>query len=211
MAVEFEESSESGFDLSQSKYQKFLKSGVTGAELARNPSAHPEVAEALQYYVDRNLALHGSVPNIEERGGEFSGTLSKQFVGTSTVSEFHSTNVALRQEFVDAEIERQFGPQNITSQTSTAAGQIPGQGSSTTPTAAERDAIAAGFQTPLQLRLAGKPANVLTPPRLTTVGPRDPTIVTGAGVRRRRAQGKAAQTILTSDADALTGSETLLG
>ena len=187
----------------------FFESGITGAQLARNPSLSSTVAREIQRQIDVHISTTGSVPQTEPSSG-------LHFGDTSILFDFNSAEEALRQDFVNAEVDRRFGPQNVTSRSSTvnAAGvrtPVPGQGTSTTPTQAQRDEISASFLTPLDLLVAGKPANTQTRPPSSVAQPRIPTLVSGAGVQRRRLQGVATSTILTSDADDPIGSKTILG
>lgn len=208
----------------EKELKSVLSRGLTGADLARNPFLSPVVARALSGEVfTRNLAettlsdigglirnITGSkhIPNLGSLDAE-----SKRFKGTSLLSEFTTETARLKQAFVDEEVERQFGPQNVTSRTSIVNAQgvrvpVPGQSAITRPTQKQIDAIAASFRTPLQKLQPGQPTSLTPPAR-----PRDPTIISGAGVRRRRIV--AAPTILTSDSDARGGSvlggSTILG
>ena len=184
----------------------FLKSGVTGTKLARDPSRFPNVANALQAGIDIQMNRFGFVAPLAP------ASTSNFFAGTSFAFDFHNAQQSLKRDFVDAEIDRQFGQQNVTSQSSIvdSSGQrvpVSGQGT-TTPTAAQRAKIESGFLSPLQ-RVIRR-----LPPAAPVGGAdrkRAETIVSGAGTQRRRRAGAQAQTILTSDADGPIGGQTLLG
>jgi hypothetical protein len=188
---------------------KFLKSDTSAADLARNPSLYPLVAQGLQHTVNVDLRRGDGVVREKSRGG------AAILPGTSFAFEFHTAQQTLRQDFSSAETDRQFGDQNVLSRSSTVGPSgvrtpISGQGASGAPTVAERDAIAQGFRTPLELLIMGGSSNARTQPGPSTVGPRDPTIVSGGGIKRRKSRGAPQQTILTSDSDQLSG-RTLLG
>jgi len=196
--------------------RKFLRSGVDARQLARNPSRFLNVAKAVQNDIDTILSRQSFVPrnlkNAEIRTFLGVGSL----LGESFLFDFNREQQSLRRSFVDTEIERRFGPQNITSRTSTvtqsgARRPVPGQGAISPVTAAQRAEIESSFKTPLQISVFGG-ENPVTPPSDAVVKPRTPTIVSGAGIRRRRLRGTTRKgTILTSDADSLVGSQTILG
>jgi hypothetical protein len=189
---------------------------VTARELAKNPKL--AIAHARKLAARAGAFFEGSrEPTLEEAlhviGLEGGGTNLAQ---AQAVLDFYSESQALKQAFVDSEVARLYGDPNVTSRSSTVntAGvrtEISGQG--TTPTAEQIAAIAENFQTPLQLLEAGKDPNQLFRPS-SQLKPRTPTIVSGAGVRRRpRGSATPRPTLLTSDSDAavLTRGRTLLG
>ena len=187
----------------------FFASGITGAQLARNPNLSLTVAREMQRQIDVHISTTGSVPSTEPSSG-------LHFGDTSFLFDFNNAEQVLRQEFVNAEIGRRFGPQNVTSRSSTVNAEgvrttIPGQASSLTPTPAQFDEISVSFLTPLELIVTGKTANTQTRPPSSVAKPRIPTLVSGSGVQRRRLSGVATSTILTSDADEPIGGKTLLG
>lgn len=175
--------------------------------LAREPHRGRLVARELQRLIDASVRQHGFIVR-HEPGTELSGRDAK-------ILAFHNEQERLRQEFVDSEVTRRFGTQGVTSGTTVvnAAGErVPVAGRGTQATRAQRDEIGSSFMTPLQLLISGKSQTAFAKglPAPSVSGPKPPTIISGAGIQRRRARGAPAQTILTSDADALSG-ETLLG
>jgi len=136
-----------------------------------------------------------------------------KFEGTTFLSDFNNEQNRLRQNFITFEIEKQFGPQGITSTTVSST-------TNRTPTAAEISAIEHSFRTPLQQ--FGTTGKINLPPNPVSasgdrLGPRinqSPTIISGRGVQRRRQRSgrRAGPTILTSDAgDSAVGGRTILG
>ncbi len=201
-------------DLGKKELNRFFASGIGGAGVARNPERFPNVALVLEQQASRFIGQQGFVPQDIKRP-----SVASQVIPGSLTFDFHSAEQALRRNFTDAQIERQFGPQNITSVSSTVGPggvrtPIAGQRTSTAPTSAQREEIAAGFQTPTEiflLRKVGKSKQIRTQPAAPAVALRDPTIISGAGIQRRRAGGAPKPTILTSDADSPIGERTLLG
>lgn len=186
---------------------KLISSGIGGRDIARNPQQNRKFAVALQTNVNAQLLKQGFVSS--DPGG------NSIFSGTSFLADFNNAQQSLRQEFVAAETERRFGPQNITSRTSTVGPSgvrtpVPGQGVSTTPTAAQRSEIAFSFRSPIQTLFSGESSRITQPTVALPKAP-SPTIISGAGIQRRRVRGVQAPTILTSDADAPIGGRTLLG
>jgi len=192
--------------VSTHQFNKFFRSGPSGAQLARNPRGQfLQIAWRLQRDIDSQLGQRGFVTAPTQGQGGF------QF--KQAAFDFHNAQLALKRDFVTSEVERQFGPQGVTSQTTTvnASGQrvpVPGQASSTAPTSAQIRKIEQGFMSPLQRLITGQPPSSTPSPATRR---RDPTIVGGAGIQRRRAGGAPARTILTSDADEPIGGQTLLG
>ena len=186
---------------------RFFESGLSGADLARNPGLDGflNVSNFLQRELDR-LSRAATIAQ--------GGTPETRFGLTTAANQFDLAQRSLRGEFVNAEIERQFGPQGVTSVSSTVGPDgvrrpVAGQRASTTPTDAQRQRIEAGFRTPLQRILAGGRAGAAAPSAPSQ--PRQPTIVSGGGIQRKRATGAPKPTILTSDADTAIGGQTLLG
>ncbi len=186
--------------LDDRKIRNFFASGVSGAELARNPNLHIAVANTL-----------------------FTGIRSG-VLGREAAESFNTEQERLRRDFVDAEVLRRFGPQGVTSTTATQPGfrQVTSAdrdeiskafltpieqflahksgAQSTGPTPNTVSAPEAVIQRPqLSAGTSGTPA-------------RQRTLISGQGVQRRRpARGAAASTLLTSDADEPIGGGTLLG
>jgi len=191
---------------------QFLKSDIGGAALARNPSAYPNVAAALQLTIDRKLGNKRGFANPKSSGDDF-------LPDTTYAFDFYNEQQALRQEYSGSEIDRQFGQQGVISTSSTVNADgtrktIGGQDTSTTPTNEQRDAISSSYMTPFELLVADLPSNPATSPAPATLKARTPTIVTGAGVgstKRRFSQKSSGSTILSSDASLLTGKNTILG
>ncbi len=189
---------------------------ATAAELAADPKLAITFARKFQENIDAQLEAFGMVMSDP---GPISSGKDRSRIDPQAVFDFYNAQLQLQQDFVDAESERLFGSQDITSRSSTvnAAGArtpVPGHGSIATPEQIAE--IEARFLTPLQLIEAGKDPNSLVRPPGPEAKPRTPTIVSGAGAPRRRPRGVGAQrsTILTSDADALSGGpvgRTLLG
>lgn len=184
-----------------------IKRGITGADIARNPNINIGFANLLQAGADEKAAnIAAGNPNLEIDATDD----LKEF---SFLDDFISGVSAIKQDFITGEIERQFGPQNITS--TTAAGGVGRK-----PTADEIAAIGASFQSPLARLVAGKPP---LPGLVERPGQRPgktppPTIISGQrqqpGRQRRRARGEAlAPTILTSDSGpgGEIGGPTILG
>ena len=189
----------------QKLVNKFIKSGISGAQLARNPrtGGFLKVANLIQGELDR-----GS----REVGGTARWGLE------SFAVDFDLAQQSLRREFIGAETERLFGPQNVTSRTSTVGPggvrvPVPGQGTTTTPTAEQIKNIESSFRTPFQRILSGeRGTGAVARGGSAAQQRRQPTVVSGAGVQRKRpATGAPKPTILTSDADAQIGGQTLLG
>lgn len=190
-----------------------LADNTVAVELAKNPKRNRAMARALQKGVDFFINSRGFVP----QGKSGATTMGSPSRANQNVFLFHKEQERLRNEFVDSELERRFGPQNITGSTSivNAAGErvpVSGQGI-IKATQAQRDEVSSSFLTPLQLLNAGKSQDAFTRGLANplVVGSKERTIIGGAGIQRRRARGKSARTILTSDADELIGGKTLLG
>ncbi len=179
-----------------------IERGITGADLARNPDTDVFFAALLQQELDfRNEQIaKGKKP---AKSGFFTG--SGEFV-----KDFGAAQAEIRREFIDAEVERLFGPQNVTSSTT------PG-GVGRVPTAAQLTEIEGRFRSPLELSLAhqqfvtsvakGAKPETKTPP---------PTLISGQrqqARRRPRRSDLAAPTILTGDAQSgrSLGGSTILG
>lgn len=208
--------------LSERRVKKILDRGLTGADLARNPHLDPSMAASLaqesflRSTATRTASRIGGVlkernPNIYTPDFDLSDVKDGPLEGTSLLQEYRDEVERLRRAFIDTEVERQFGPQNITSRTSTVNAQgvrvlVPGQTATTRPTREQVSKITEGFRTPLELLQSGQPAK-----NVAGLNPRSPTIVSGRGVRRRSME----PTILTSDSDSrrggTLGGSTILG
>ena len=175
-------------------------------ELARNPKKNLGNANFLQRAVNEKLRLKGFIDNTDSQEGRI-------------LSAYFNEQERLKKSFVESELERQFGVQNITGSTTTvnAAGQrvaVGGDTQNIQATKAQQSKVQSSFKTPLQLQKSGQSqaafAASLPPPLISRR--KDPTIISGAGIRRRRlSRGGPQQTILTSDADSQIGDQTLLG
>lgn len=190
----------------------FLNSGTSGAELARSPQLFPKTAMLLQMDINRDLKRDGTV---RQKSASFN-----TFPGASFAFDFHTAQQELRREFVNVEVERRFGPQDVLSRSSTVGPDgvrrpVPGQGTSASLTDTQREEISSSFVSPLQRIVLPNSVSGITPPTPSVIGPRNPTIISGAGIRRRRPRGGTSEsTILTSDASgsvAPSGGRTLLG
>jgi len=196
------------------------KRGATAFELARNPGLDLKTAKETQRFIDDQLKLSGSISGdraivYADAGVGATARLSPS--RSRFVLNFYNEQEKIRQEFVNAEIKRRFGPQGVTSQTTITniQGQrapVPGNPTINVPTPAQISEISSSFKTPLELIRAGLPANAQTRPA-SLIGKRpDPTIITGGGVKRKRLSGSTSRrTVLTSDTDSLLGGSTLLG
>jgi hypothetical protein len=201
-------------DLEEKAIKRFLESELSAADLARNPNAELDAAKVIQ----RELNWYTS------QGIDFSGLnelKGSKFQGTTILAGFHNEQQRLQREFVDATVEERFGRQGITSVSSTVNAQgvrtpIGGRGVGTTPTSAQRNAIAAEFRTPLVSIAGGGFGPLPVPPRLgPTIGglaKQTRTLLSGAGPFNRRAPSvSTAPTILTSDSDEPQGERRLGG
>ncbi len=194
--------------------------GIGGATLARNPNAF-RFGLPFANLLERAIGSKG----LEARGGSFQ--LGTQQRGTGfptkqnpfgsqlfTVSQFEldfaKESSRLRSDFISGSVEREFGLQGITSQTTAGGKPIPGQVQARTPTKQQLAGIGKSFISPTQRALRGLPTGPQSAQSQASRQP-NPTVISGQGIRRRRlGRGGGSPTLLTSDAD-LGGEETTLG
>jgi hypothetical protein len=192
---------------------RFGAKQVTATELASDPKlslAKARQLDAVALSLGDDLSLDQALRALAN------SILPTNLANAQAVLEYRAAIDTLQKGFVESELERLYGSQNVTSRSSTvdASGVrtlVPGHGSVATPE--QIAAVEANFQTPLQLVEARKSPNQLFRPT-SNLQQRTPTIVSGAGVRRRpRGTPTPRPTILTSDSagETLTRGKTLLG
>ena len=220
--------------------QKFLDSGITGGDLARNPKFHLGAARFFQTKVDKFLASpKGIVPN------------NKDSLFGPLVFDYYNTQQSLKQKFINEQVEKQFGPQNIISQSSVSSSGgervlSPGLTKSTSPTKEQLDKIVSDYKTPYEVATGIRPQDPNGEPFLETTrsiadtfksglknnASNDANIATARAtlkkarqkrvfardeevkntrIARKRVRKEQRQTILTSDADSPIGNQTILG
>ena len=137
--------------LSAPLIQRFLDSGITGTQLARNPNTQIAIATRLRDRVDKQTQSRRGVvqPKDDSLLGRFA-------------FDFFREEQRLREDFVQREITKRFGPQQIGTPTTIvgAGGKrevVPGNPQGRKPTDKEVSGIRDEFKTPFEKATGEKP------------------------------------------------------